>query len=275
MISTLALLALAAIDVADMSCLGVAPPQLARMIQLELPDGVEGAMTVRPRCTATEAAIEWRRENDVRTHVVPLSGVAPTARARTLALAIAEWSRASPVADFETVRRSAWILRAGAWSRHLFAHGDTLIGAQAGVGFDVGPFTLGVDAGAATTRTGSAIGEVQLGLAALGLSVTLTRDAGPYRVFIGPRIEPGLGWVSGSSERDDVDVSATTDFIFTAGLQAGLQIRLSERWLFGLQCMGGGVVRGLDGTGDGETVTGLSGSVASLALSIGGDVAPR
>lgn len=262
------------IHVAEDLCLeGVSPAGLERLLRLEVGRhlGPRTLSVTAPRCEAPVVEFDVIGPGRVLHHQLGVADTPPRARARVLALTISEWLETSPAPEVKRTARKTLVLSAGPTALHLFDHRQTLLGARADLAIDVGPLLLGLDVGGATTSTQIPIGEIEVGLVAVGVGAAFVYAGARYRVSAGPRLATGLGWVSGHTTLEGVSSGDRRQWVLLASAQARLQFWIG-RWTLQVTCHAGGVIAGLEATADGDVVSGLSGSTGGVSLQLGADL---
>jgi hypothetical protein len=221
---------------------------------------------------------------------VSLADVAQTARPRALALAVAELihslgqgarsERASPAAAAEPMPRtgppevarpagSATLsIRAEAEARTFPAHDTTMWGGRMRFTTHWRGLHADLDVGGAYGRKQVVLGSLLLGSAGAGLSLG-PRFATRFAIIdLGLRGGLGWAWIHGETALAGVHARAGSNLISSAGVQLSLEAPASLRIRPCLTLEGGGVVRGLNGDVNGQSVTGITGYYLLAALGL-------
>lgn len=222
-------------------------------------------------------------------HQVSLADVAPSARARALALAAAELVRSfgqgpvqpkpapqvsaqpsPPVTPAPAPMASRISLHAEGQVRMLPTRNTTLWGGRLRLTVPWRMLYAQVDLGGDTTSAKTDLGTVSLHSVSLGLGLG-PRFAGRTLILdLGPRFELGRAWIRGETSASDVTAGRGGGTVATLGLRAALQTPAENRLRPGIAFEAGGVLRGTRGESDGHTVVGITGYylIGTVAISL-------
>ncbi len=257
-----------------------------------------------------DVAIEDAATNKRVSRRIALGDVTWLARARALALAVAELLRASwleltvpdapapdapvaPAVREAVVRRLAAAIPAGSAasavgeeSRRLPpSTGASLVGvwraypstdtpiyggrASVAVPFLTDSLLLRFDGGVAFGAARDVLGDVTTGLAGAGGAVLFTspRDA-TLAIAVGPRLEAGLAWASGSSVAATASSSSGSGFVASASLLGIVSLRIAATWRLVFELEGGGVISPFEARAEARRVSGVEGAMLGLALGL-------
>lgn len=150
------------------------------------------------------------------------------------------------------------------------ADGSALLGARLGVSFPLFPVPLrvGIDAAYARGRVRVELGDIAIGLASGALTLDLSSDPdGPFVIELGPRVEVGYGWASGTPvDPGDVGTDGGGVVAILSG-HARFTGRVTGAWHALADLELGHTLAGLDATVDGRSTTGIAGP--ALAAHVG------
>lgn len=162
----------------------------------------------------------------------------------------------------------------GAASLRAFpANGSSLLGARLGVSFALAPplpLRVRLEGSAERGRVRVTLGDIDIGLAAGALVLDVTSAPGaPVGVELGPRLEVGYGWASGSPDDPMDEGFEGGSLVVVLSLHTTLRVRLSEHWRALADLHVGHTLAGLDAQADMRSTTGLTGATLSLHLGVG------
>jgi len=249
---------------------------------------------------ATSALLVYSDGPARRTKTIDLAGIDPVARARALAIAIADLVRSSIVAPsagsppappappapaqvdvrvrIDDRRPPAqpppdpppgaeWFASA---ETRVFAQAPAgLFGARAGVQVPLAPWLAWTgDAGVLASSARDPLGEIDGTVATLGTALLGTGGDSGVLFGVGPRIEAGLGWFSGHATAPGVTASrSTTPLVFLAMTAvASFPIRGSFSGYLALDA--GTSLHGFSAQADDRHVTDLVGPVLSARIGL-------
>ncbi len=226
----------------------------------------------------------------------------PKARARFLALAVAELVRASWL---ELTARRQQVVPASVLLAATAARVSTFVkpremtatepstralpGSWLGVGASVRTFpaaqaallgpVVGVSTRVASSEVAFAgrasfgeaydpLGSVSLGLASGAVAWMFSTTSDPIAIAVGPRIEAGYGWVRGDAANAGTRTDSGGAGILLLGATASVRGRISARWASTLAIDGGLSAVGLDATADGRRTTGIRGPFVGATIGV-------
>ena len=102
----------------------------------------------------------------------------------------------------------------------------------------------------------------------VGVAWLLPTAPGPVRLAVGPRLEAGIGWGSGSSDQRGVNASSGKHGVMSASVQAMLSGALGERWEIFATVDAGMTFVGLTARADDRKVGGIYGPFAATAIGV-------
>jgi hypothetical protein len=240
-----------------------------------------------------DAAVRDLSDGRVVARAITLSDIAPPARPRALALAVAELIRALRQTARDAAPPPAAVAAeslppsppppAGGHSPGLFlqvegearlvpTRSTTLWGGRVRLILPAGRLHADVDLGGGYASAGTDLGDVVLRTASLGLGGGPRLAARSAIIDLGLRAEVGWAWIRGAASAADVRTGSGSDVTASAGVRATVAFpaRTSVRPSLGLE--GGGVLRGVKGEASGRPVVGMTGYYWLAAIGIG--VAP-
>jgi hypothetical protein len=216
-----------------------------------------------------------------------LTDVVPTARARTLALAVAELIRSlgQPSPDHEQAPpaiavpaqaqapaqpRSRVAIRVEGEARSLPTRDTLMWGARVRVAVPWRSLHLDLDLGVDQASGQVDLGSVQLRTATAGLGIGPRFASSMAMLDLGVRAEVGWAWVRGDTGRTTVQAGAGSDMVASLGLRASLELPARSKLRPSIALEGGGVVHGTRGEADGRSVVGMTGyyGLASIGLAV-------
>jgi hypothetical protein len=280
--------------------------QLIDLLRIELATDVDDARTHAPienERVATVRVARARGADSERWIVVYRAGPgarsvqrdvdlgdAPWgARARGLALAIGEMIRSERVhapAPSKTSEGEAGSQTAGAGSsseatetapgflllvggRAFPSMGAWLFDPRLGFSWGSRRVRLRIDAGYVFGSTGTAVGNVAVGVPSAGLGLTLAGgDAVGFDV--GPRAEIGYATFTGSSNDPVVSATTTSGVVVNVSVVGAIRFALNGDWRLGIGAEAGWVLRGLEADANGTRVVGWGGPMAGVNLQLVG-----
>ena len=226
---------------------------------------------------------------------VGLADVAPTARPRALALAVAELIRSLGEAARDEVPPPA-IVRAEALppaptptptptspgvarpdrlsvhlegeTRLLPTRDTTMWGGRARFTTLWRRLHLDVDLGVDLASAHDDLGEVRFRSASLGLGVGPRFVSRAAILDLGLRAGLGWAWVSGQTSLADVRTQAGSDFVSNLGLRVSADVPAGMKVRPGIALEAGLVLHGMDGEASYRPVVGMTGYYALLALGL-------
>ena len=209
---------------------------------------------------------------------VSLADMAPTARPRALALAVAELIRplrqpplpspSSTVAQTlpvpsapltASVIPSRKSLHVEGQVRTLPTRNTILWGGRMRLTLPWHALYVGLDLGADRALGDSDLGKVILESVSVGLGMGPRLTNRSVVLDLGPRLEIGQAWIHGETRAPDVITGSGGNMILLLGLRASLELPAGSRLRPGVALEAGGVLRGTRGESDGRTVVGITG----------------
>jgi hypothetical protein len=238
-------------------------------------------------CAADSRAlsVSFRSAAPPRTSsvAIDLKDVAPEARPRVAALAIVEHLRELLAGDAPAVsnapaiearrpgeepRRDLAIWAAGA-ARFVPRFSALFAGATAGARLAIGAsLTLLADGAFLRSGVDHPLGRVAVGCAMGGVALLYGRG-GESPLAIGPRLEAGWAWTSGTASSASLALASSGGaFEAFAGLEAIVGSTVVDRlgWFAAIE--GGIAIRALEARADGSAITGTSGPFAALTIGL-------
>jgi hypothetical protein len=238
---------------------------------------------------------------------VSLGDMAESARPRALALAVAELLRASwlelamadappptaPVPDEVRVavaRRAAAVAPSSpesarapspaprtldlslavAW-RDFPSANASMFGGRAAAGFRVlaPALWLRVDLAGLFGTAQDALGNVDLAMATAGAALLWTspREA-PVSVAVGPHLELGAAWASGSPLDQATSSFVGAGFVSLASLLGSFTFRIADSWRLAVELEGGVTLVPFEARADSRRVTGTDGAMFGVAIGV-------
>ncbi len=254
-------------------------------------DVVKVTMAVEPCDPATQdvaVTVDVGDPTRATTRLVSLGDLPPEARARALALAVAELLRSAgepviappppppapppppPSADLYPVGTVA-----GALIDH-FDRGTALWGGRLGVALPARRWQVTLDAGIAVSHNDYSAGSVDITLVGATLSGGPRFTLGPIALDAGPAIGFGRAWIKGQSDSPDVVSGSGSGFVSTLGVRVGIEAPATSSLRACAIVEGGGTIRRLDANVGGEPGAGIAGPYLMLAVGVRfGPAAPQ
>lgn len=130
-------------------------------------------------------------------------------------------------------------------------------------------FSLRVDAAGLSGTAHDPLGDVTLGLASAGASLLFTspREAA-VAAAVGPRLELGVAWASGSPVQQGTTSHTGAGFVSTASLLGAFYFRLTERWKLAVELEGGATLASFEARADSRRVTSVDGAMFGVAIGL-------
>jgi hypothetical protein len=259
-------------------------------------------VTVEPdRCdaAASAATLTFSSGDLRRTRTLTLADVVPAARARVLAIAVADLVRQgvaavrtaqptpvplSPVDVRVRVERSSPDPSASGMSAciaavaegKIFAQGNAgLFGARLAADFGWGLWRARADAGILSGTGHDLLGDVDETVATFGVGLLAMGGTRRISLGVGPRAEAGAGWFAGKSNSPLVIASSTRSPIALLALSGTARFAIARWWSGVIELDVGASVYGFSATADsaaGERhVTDLRGPFLATRLGFGWD----
>ena len=241
-----------------------------------------------------QAEVRDPSDGRVVAREIALSDVAPPARSRALALAVAELirtlgqearneapppipvvavgSRPSAPPPPKGERPLGLSMQLEGEAKVLPTRATTVWGGRVRLTLPWRMLHADLDLGAGYASAGADLGDVTLRTASLGMGVgprLLTRIA---VIDLGLRAEVGWAWISGAAASADVRTGSGSGVVFSAGLRAAAALPARMKVRPSLALEGGPVLQGAKGEASGRPVVGMTGYYLLAALGIG--VAP-
>jgi len=276
-------------------------------VQVQSSNGTGAAaprqVTVEPEpcdAAASSATLTFAVGDFRRTRTLTLAEVDPAARARVLAIAVADLVRQSIAAlqgaqapsvvqglpvgvriPFDPPRpeapasRTSVSMTAAAESK-LFAGGNAgLFGARLIADFGWGIARVRVDAGVLSGSGHDPLGDVDETVATVGVGVQATGRAAGILLGVGPRVEGGAGWFQAKSSNPLVVASSARSPIALAAVSGVARFAVTRSWSGMLEIDVGTSLYGFTATADGSAgerhVTDLRGPFLAVRLGFGWD----
>jgi hypothetical protein len=237
------------------------------------------------RCeeAATSATLTCRVGDVRRTRAIDLIDVAPIARPRVVAMAVADLVRSCTVAIEPTPAGSMApavgatdqppqlvfdSVAAGGEAR-VFARGARLFGPSAGIDLRLRDrYVARLDGAVLLGRASDPLGTVDVTVAALGASVLATAYVGRVELAFGPRGEAGIGWFTGHAASPPTIASAARSplVFFSLSASASWRVANSVAAVVGLDA--GTTVSGFAAQADQRHALELGGPLASVHVSL-------
>jgi len=252
-------------------------------------DVVKVTMAVEPCDPATQdvaVTVDVGDPMRATTRLVSLGDLPPEARARALALAVAELLRSTgepviappppvitpppPSGDLYPVGTVA-----GALIDH-FDRGTALWGGRLGVALPARRWQVALDAGIAVSHNDYSAGNVGITLVGATLSGGPRFTLGPIALDAGPAIGLGRAWIKGQSDNPDVIPGSGSGWVSTLGVRVGIEAPATSSIRACAIVEGGGTIRRLDANVAGEPGAGIAGPYLMLAVGVRfGPAAPQ
>ena len=227
-----------------------------------------------------------------QTRTLDLRDIAPVARARVVAIAMADLVRSGLAApDVKTPapqpRSAELVVRVelvapetrephtpertrlfAAGESRVFGQGATLFGGRVGVAIPMEPHVgLVLDGGGLADTSYDPLGAIDTTVATLAASVLLTGGAYGASFGVGPRLDGGLGWFHASATTPSTRASEATSGLAFLSLSAIASFPVAG-WFSGFASIDAGTtLYGFSARADDRHVSDISG--ATLALRIG------
>jgi hypothetical protein len=221
---------------------------------------------------------------------VSLADVAPSARPRALALAVAELIRAlaqpappappspkplSPQATPEEVASPVSAPRGAATSIHLEGElralptrDTTLWGGRVRLSAPWRGFHADIDVGVGFASAHDGLGDVFLRTASMGFGIGPRWATAVAIVDVGPRAEAGWAWILGEPGWSGVRTGAGSEWTACAGLRGAIQVPAAMALRPSLGVEGGFVLHGVKGESNNQPVMGMTGYYLLAALGL-------
>jgi hypothetical protein len=242
-------------------------------------DAVKVTLAVEPCDPATQdvaVTVDVGDPMRATTRLVSLADLPPEARARALALAVAELLRSAgepviapppgltppPASDLYPVGTVA-----GALINH-FDRGTALWGGRLGVALPARRWQVALDAGIAVSHNDYAAGSVGITLVGATLSAGPRFALGPVTLDAGPAIGFGRAWIKGQSDDPNVVPGSGSGFVSTLGVRAGIEAPATSSIRGCAIVEGGGTIRRLDANVGGQPGAGIAGPYLMIAVGV-------
>jgi hypothetical protein len=262
-------------------------------------------MTAAPcteAATRIDLAVDDAATKKTMLRTIAVGDVARDARARALALAVAELLRASwselalpnapspavrvpeavwgfatlhpATADPQTAERpatSSSALSAELAARFFPTYASALLGPR--VAFSVAPsaavpLRLRLDGNLLLGTSYDPLGALHLGLATAGAAVLVGRAWRGFDVEVGPHVEVGWGWASGQAAAASTQTSSGGAVIVDASIALDLRFALGAAFWATVDLDAGTVFNSLGVQADSRLAGGMGGPVAGMALGV-------
>lgn len=265
---------------------------LAALLRLELGTAVAvGSGSAAHDASATAIRIvpvegaESSRWKIILLHEVPsgssaevdLADVPPSARARTLALAIGELARNASAAtppNVATRPQPPSLGGGGSLGLRTFPNDATTLLALSGEASipiaGEGTWKARIAPGVQLGRREDPLGSVTLVVPSFGAGVLYSSRPDNVQFELGPLAEVGYA-IGVVSPRGDAVGESASGWVITAGLTGGARFRLTEHTGLTVGLQLGHVVRGLQLRAEDRRVIGVSGPMLGLSLGFSGD----
>jgi hypothetical protein len=250
-------------------------------------DVVKVTMAVEPCDPATQdvaVTVDVGDPMRATTRLVSLGDLPPEARARALALAVAELLRSAgepvvapppPVAPPPSDDLYPVGTVAGALVDH-FDRGTALWGGRLGVALPARRWQIALDAGIAVSHNDYSSGSVAITLVGATLSAGPRFALGPVALDAGPAIGLGRAWIKGQSDNPNVVPGSGSGFVSTLGVRVGIEAPATGSIRACAIVEGGGTIRRLDANVAGEPGAGIAGPYLMFAVGVRfGPAAPQ
>jgi hypothetical protein len=170
------------------------------------------------------------------------------------------------------VARFSWT--AAAEARMFFRVETGLVGGRVGSSFQAAPWLVaGVDAGVLSGSRADPLGEITLRVVTGAASISAVSAAGPLSLRVGPRLEVGRAFASGSSSDESLASGASAGgWVAMASLSAGARAGLGAGISALVDVDVGATLRGFDALADGRRALGVGGGLAGLRVGVGGEL---
>ncbi len=228
-----------------------------------------------------------RVANEGQSAVIDLRDVPVDARARALALAVAEVVRVTaepPKSDLSAAPDPPPTLELrttvdGAVGVRFFpVYATTLTDVRAGVSssplFNAPAWRARVDVGVAVGSRQASLGRVGVVMPSSRVAAVRAGEGERYGFEVGPELGVGYAIASGTPN-EGVTASRGTGWIVTAGLAANARVRIGERAGLELGLQLGHVLRGLELVAGDRPAAGIGGPFMGVTLRTGGDIIRR
>ena len=266
-----------------------------RCCMLAEPNGaVTSAVPLRVKvetapCGSDRDTVQIAVQDDDSARVVhrelSLADVVPTARPRTLALAVAELVRSlgqqppneapktavtaevhAPAPPASPASRAAVHVEGEA---RVLPTRDTLMwGARARMGSPWRSLHVDFDLGVDQASRRVDLGTVQVRCATAGLAVGPRLASSIAILDLGVRAELGWAWIRGDTSLATVQAEAGSDLVASLGLRTAVEFPARSSFRASLALEGGGFVHGTKGEADGRSVVGMTGYYALVSVGI-------
>jgi hypothetical protein len=217
-----------------------------------------------------------------RSRRISLADVAPAARPRALALAVAELVRSIEQAPAPAAPPSAppegrpaqaalpFVPRAAALAElRVYGNQTRLWGGGLALAVDRGRWRAGLDLDAASGRREVGLGAIDVTLASARMAVGPRLLAGPSALDLGLVGELGWGHIDGQPGQAGVSAGSGSGLTIAVGARAAIEAPAGRSVRARLAVEAGAVARSLTGTENGAPAAGVSGAYLLVAAGIG------
>jgi hypothetical protein len=246
-------------------------------------DAVKVTLSIDPCDPATQTvdvSVDVGDPKRAMARQVSLSDLPPEARARALALAVAELIRsagepahaeAPVVVEAPPPPPPFRLYPVGSIAAQLRSHPSrdtTLWGSRLGISLAAKRWQAALDVGVAVNGTAVSQGNVNILVADATLVVGPQFVLGPVIADVGPAFSFGRGWITGQSDDPNVGQGSGSGFVGTIGVRAGIEGPAARHIRLRVFGEGGTTLGKLDAIVDGEPATGISGPYFVLAVGV-------
>ena len=113
------------------------------------------------------------------------------------------------------------------------------------------------------------LGDVNLGLATAGAALMLASPRNvPVWAAVGPHVELGVAWASGSPVDQSTQSHRGAGFVSTASLLGAFYVRITPQWDLALELEGGATLASFEARADTRRVTSVDGAMFGVALGL-------
>jgi hypothetical protein len=236
------------------------------------------------------AVDQTSRREEART--ISLVDVAESARPRALALAVAELIRSlgqadpdapappapppppppipPPHAPVKAAPSPRWSVRAAGEARVLPNRDTIAWGGRVGISWPWRMLHADLDLGGEWASAKVERGEVNLRRATVGVGLGPRLSSAVATIDLGLRADVGWAWIRGKADDAGVRRETGSDLVSTLGIRACAEAPSSNRLRASFALEVGGVVRGITGEANRQSVIGLTGYylLASLGIAV-------
>jgi hypothetical protein len=128
---------------------------------------------------------------------------------------------------------------------------------------------LRFDGGALFGTGHDPLGDVDIGMVTGALAVLFStpREAA-FAAAIGPRVELGVAWASGSPQSQSTSSYVASGFIATASALGAFHFRIADSWRLAVELQGGATVAPFEAFADTRRVSAVEGAMFGVGLGV-------